>query len=110
MGKKARSAGIKLSITVLLGIAGKTRSKIHALETGLLHQTDQFHLIVESLGVELIGDDAFVDVGDDFPGDEPLLVAGEGAFAADEQLFVDPFPGARLKGLFEIIAVGNIDQ
>ncbi|MBW2249915.1 MAG: radical SAM protein [Deltaproteobacteria bacterium] len=34
MGKKARSAGIKLSITVLLGIAGKKRSKIHAKETG----------------------------------------------------------------------------
>ena len=34
MGKKARAAGIKLSITVLLGIAGKKRSKIHARETG----------------------------------------------------------------------------
>jgi len=34
MGKKARSAGIKLSITVLLGIAGKERSRIHAKETG----------------------------------------------------------------------------
>jgi radical SAM superfamily enzyme YgiQ (UPF0313 family) len=34
MGKKAKSAGIKLSITVLLGIAGKKRSKIHARETG----------------------------------------------------------------------------
>jgi len=34
MGKKARLAGIKLSITVLLGIAGKERSKIHAKETG----------------------------------------------------------------------------
>ena len=34
MGKKARSAGIKLSITVLLGIAGEKRSKIHARETG----------------------------------------------------------------------------
>ena len=34
MGKKAREAGIKLSITVLLGIAGKSRSKIHARETG----------------------------------------------------------------------------
>ena len=34
MGKKARAAGIKLSITVLLGIAGKSRSDIHALETG----------------------------------------------------------------------------
>jgi radical SAM superfamily enzyme YgiQ (UPF0313 family) len=34
MGKKARSAGLKLSITVLLGIAGRDRSRIHAVETG----------------------------------------------------------------------------
>ncbi|MGD2149392.1 MAG: radical SAM protein [Desulfobacterales bacterium] len=34
MGKKVRAAGMKLSITVLLGIAGKTRSTIHARETG----------------------------------------------------------------------------
>ena len=34
MGKKARQAGFKLSITVLLGIAGRQRSQIHAQETG----------------------------------------------------------------------------
>ena len=34
MGKKAKESGIKLSITVLLGIAGKERSYIHAEETG----------------------------------------------------------------------------
>jgi radical SAM superfamily enzyme YgiQ (UPF0313 family) len=34
MGQKIRSAGIKLSITVLLGIAEKERSHIHASETG----------------------------------------------------------------------------
>jgi len=34
MGRKVRTSGIKLSITVLLGIAGKRRSKIHAQETG----------------------------------------------------------------------------
>jgi radical SAM superfamily enzyme YgiQ (UPF0313 family) len=34
MGKKARAAGFKLSITVLLGVAGKKRSEIHARETG----------------------------------------------------------------------------
>jgi radical SAM superfamily enzyme YgiQ (UPF0313 family) len=34
MGQKARAAGIKLSITVLLGIAGRERSRIHARETG----------------------------------------------------------------------------
>ena len=34
MSKKAKAAGIKLSLTVILGIAGKARSKIHAKETG----------------------------------------------------------------------------
>jgi radical SAM superfamily enzyme YgiQ (UPF0313 family) len=34
MGNKAKGAGFKLSITVLLGIAGKDRSRIHAEETG----------------------------------------------------------------------------
>jgi radical SAM superfamily enzyme YgiQ (UPF0313 family) len=34
MGKKIREAGIKLSVTVILGIAGKKRSDIHAEQTG----------------------------------------------------------------------------
>ena len=34
MGKKIRAAGVKLSITVLLGIAQAARSMIHAKETG----------------------------------------------------------------------------
>jgi radical SAM superfamily enzyme YgiQ (UPF0313 family) len=34
LGRKAKDAGIKLSITVILGIAGKERSDIHAQETG----------------------------------------------------------------------------
>ncbi len=34
MGRKAREAGIKLSMTVILGIAGRERSRIHAEETG----------------------------------------------------------------------------
>ncbi len=34
MGQKARHAGFKLSVTVLLGIAGRERSQIHAQETG----------------------------------------------------------------------------
>lgn len=34
MGRKLRAAGMKLSITVLLGIAGRERSHIHARETG----------------------------------------------------------------------------
>jgi radical SAM superfamily enzyme YgiQ (UPF0313 family) len=34
MGTKAKQAGFKLSVTVLLGIAGPERSQIHAKETG----------------------------------------------------------------------------
>jgi radical SAM superfamily enzyme YgiQ (UPF0313 family) len=34
MGRKARQAGIKLSLTVILGIAGRERSRLHAEETG----------------------------------------------------------------------------
>jgi radical SAM superfamily enzyme YgiQ (UPF0313 family) len=34
MGRKAREAGFKLSITVILGIAGRERSQLHARETG----------------------------------------------------------------------------
>ena len=34
MGKRIRQAGIKLSITVLLGLAGRQRSDVHARETG----------------------------------------------------------------------------
>jgi radical SAM superfamily enzyme YgiQ (UPF0313 family) len=34
MGRKAKQAGFKLSITVILGIAGRERSAVHARETG----------------------------------------------------------------------------
>ena len=34
MGKRVKKAGIKLSVTVLIGLAGRQRSKIHARETG----------------------------------------------------------------------------
>jgi len=34
MARKAKQAGFKLSVTVLLGIAGRERSQVHARETG----------------------------------------------------------------------------
>jgi radical SAM superfamily enzyme YgiQ (UPF0313 family) len=34
MGRKAKTAGFKLSVTVLLGLAGRRRSQVHARETG----------------------------------------------------------------------------
>jgi radical SAM superfamily enzyme YgiQ (UPF0313 family) len=33
-GRKAKSAGLKLSVTVILGIGGRERSRIHAVATG----------------------------------------------------------------------------
>ena len=50
MGKKVKAAGIKLSITVLLGIAGKKRSEIHALKTGgILSEIDPEYIGALSL-------------------------------------------------------------
>ena len=50
MGKKAKQAGIKLSITVLMGIAGRKRSKIHAEATGMvLSSIDPEHVGALSL-------------------------------------------------------------
>ncbi|CCK82460.1 radical SAM protein [Desulfobacula toluolica] len=34
MGKRVKASGIKLSVTVIIGIGGKKRSEIHASETG----------------------------------------------------------------------------
>lgn len=34
MGRRVRQAGIKLSLTVLIGLGSRKRSKIHAMETG----------------------------------------------------------------------------
>ena len=34
MGKRVKQSGIQLSITVLIGLAGRQRSKTHAMETG----------------------------------------------------------------------------
>lgn len=61
MGRKARAAGLKLSVTVLLGIAGKERSQIHAAETGrVLSEIDPEYVGALSLmlipGTPLCGD------------------------------------------------------
>ena len=53
MGKKAKTAGIRLSMTVLLGIAGAARSKIHAIETGrVLSAIDPDYVGALSLMIE----------------------------------------------------------
>ena len=40
MGRKAKLAGMQLSVTVLLGIAGPERSAIHAIESGRVLTVD----------------------------------------------------------------------
>jgi len=53
MGRKAKLAGIQLSVTVLLGIAGPERSEIHALETGrVLSAIDPDYVGALSLMIE----------------------------------------------------------
>ncbi len=70
MGKKARAAGIKLSITVLLGIAGRQRSRIHATQTGrVLSAVDPEY--VGALSLMLIPGTPLFD--DHQAGDFPLL-------------------------------------
>ncbi len=70
MGRKAGAAGIKLSITVLLGIAGRQRSQIHAAQTGrVLSAIDPEY--VGALSLMLIPGTPLFD--DHQAGDFPLL-------------------------------------
>jgi len=70
MGKKAREAGIKLSITVLLGIAGRQRSQVHAEQTGrVLSAIDPEY--VGALSLMLIPGTPLFD--DHQAGDFPLI-------------------------------------
>ncbi len=74
MGQKAREAGFKLSITVLLGIAGRQRSQIHAEATGrVLSAIDPEY--VGALSLMLIPGTPLFD--DHQAGKFPLLEPGE---------------------------------
>jgi len=74
MGKKIREAGINLSITVLLGIAGRERSQVHAIETGrVLTEIDPE--FVGALSLMLIPGTPLHD--DYTAGNFPLLEPGE---------------------------------
>lgn len=74
MGRKAKAAGFKLSVTVLLGIAGRERSQIHARETGrVLSAIDPDY--IGALSLMLIPGTALYD--DHAAGRFPLLDAGE---------------------------------
>ena len=77
MGKKVMDAGIKLSVTVLLGIGGRERSLIHARKTGeLLTQMDPDY--VGALTLMLIPGtplhDDYVHGRFELPSQEELLI------------------------------------
>ena len=70
VGKKAREAGIELSITVLLGIDGRQRARVHDVETGrVLSAIDPEY--VGALSLMLIPGTPLFD--DHQAGDFPLL-------------------------------------
>jgi radical SAM superfamily enzyme YgiQ (UPF0313 family) len=74
MGRKAKRAGFKLSVTVLLGIAGRQRSQIHARETGrVLSAIDPDY--IGALSLMLIPDTPLFK--DNEAGKFPLLEPGE---------------------------------
>jgi hypothetical protein len=66
--------------------------------------------VIETLRVELIGDDAALGVYDHLPGDQPLCIPREGALPAHEVVLVDPLPRARLEVVALPVAVGQIEQ
>lgn len=78
MGQKAKAAGIKLSITVLLGVAGRERSEIHAIESGkVLSAIDPDYVGALSLMLTP-GTPLFEDFeGGKFPLLEPLEMLSE---------------------------------
>ena len=74
MGRKAKAAGFKMSITVLLGIAGRERSQVHAQETGrVLSAIDPDY--VGALSLMLVPGTPLFE--DHRSGKFPLLEAGE---------------------------------
>ena len=78
MGRKAKEAGFKLSVTVLLGIAGQERAQIHAKETGrILSEMDPDY--VGALSLMLIPDTALHQdyVSGKFPLIEPQEMLAE---------------------------------
>jgi len=90
MGKKAKLAGIQLSVTVLLGIAGPERSAIHAAATGrVLTALDPEYVGALSLMLE--------------PGTALYAEYQTGRFALPEPL-------ALLQELRTMIAATNLSQ
>lgn len=90
MGKKAKLAGIQLSVTVLLGIAGPERSGIHAVATGrVLNALDPEYVGALSLMLE--------------PGTALYAEYQAGRFALPEPL-------ALLQELRTMIATTNLSQ
>ena len=83
-GRKIRRAGIKLSITVLLGIAGMERSSIHAQETGK---------VISAIDPEYVGALSL------------MLIPGTALYEANQAgRFELPAPEAMLKELGIMIA------
>ncbi len=89
-GKKAKAAGLQVSITVLLGIAGPERSAIHATETGRV----------------------LTAIDPDYVGALTLILEPGTSLYADHQAgrFVLPDPVAMLQELRSMIATTELSR
>ena len=90
MGQKAKTAGMQLSVTVLLGIAGTRRSNAHALATG----------------------HALTALDPDYVGALSLMLEPDTALFADYQAgrFILPEPLALLQELRTILAATDLSH
>ncbi len=97
-------------ILIALGIRRNCAVERDIPESGFAQQLAERLTIIESLGVELIGDDTFFRMGDYFARNETLFVGAQLPLTTDEHLPVDPLPRAWLEIRSQPIAVGSVDE
>ena len=94
-------------ITLGLGLIGLLN--LHGLEPGALKQHADLVSGIQTFGIELVGDDTLIGVGHNLARHQATAVLGQGPFAADELVLVDPLPRAALVMLFQPCPVGNVE-
>ena len=85
------------------------------MEAGLFEPRSLEHsgkgfLAVEALSVELVGNDPFFHMADNFSGDKALPILRERPLPADKALPVNPLPGPGLVIFLQVSPVRAINQ
>ena len=95
-------------ILITLRIRRWQRIKPQPAKAGAGQERLEPFLGIQPLGVELVGNHAAPGIDHDFAADQPVMVFGKAALAADEPVPVDPFPRARLEVTAHPVAVHQI--